>query len=156
MPGGREEKASRAGVSSANGVDVAALFAQLQEEVRRLGPRSTGTAGATSTRLNARAVAERLWPVSADRRLGGRTGARGAAQRPVKLVLRRLMRWYVEPVFADQRGFNDATLKLIDDLYERLHRLEVEVRALRESSESGASRPAGPAPPGATDGPAGA
>ena len=29
------------------------------------------------------------------------------------------MRWYVEPAFADQRAFNDAVLKLIDDLDER-------------------------------------
>ena len=43
---------------------------------------------------------------------------------PVKSVLRRLMRWYVEPAFADQRAFNDAVLKLIDDLDERITRLE--------------------------------
>jgi hypothetical protein len=34
------------------------------------------------------------------------------------------MRWYVEPAFADQRAFNDAVLKLIDDLDERISRLE--------------------------------
>jgi hypothetical protein len=34
------------------------------------------------------------------------------------------MRWYVEPAFADQRSFNDAVLKLIDDLDERITRLE--------------------------------
>ena len=34
------------------------------------------------------------------------------------------MRWYVEPAFADQRAFNDAVLKLIDDLDERIARLE--------------------------------
>ena len=42
----------------------------------------------------------------------------------MKLVLRRLMRWYVEPAFADQRAFNNAVLKLIDDLDERMSRLE--------------------------------
>ena len=42
----------------------------------------------------------------------------------MKLFLRRLMRWYVEPAIADQRAFNDATLKLIDDLDERVSRLE--------------------------------
>jgi hypothetical protein len=42
----------------------------------------------------------------------------------VKGVLRRLMRWYVEPALADQRAFNDAVLKLIDDLDERIKRLE--------------------------------
>jgi hypothetical protein len=34
------------------------------------------------------------------------------------------MRWYVEPAFADQRACNDAVLKLIDDLDERIQRLE--------------------------------
>jgi hypothetical protein len=34
------------------------------------------------------------------------------------------MRWYVEPAFADQRAFNDAVLKLIDDLDERIQQLE--------------------------------
>ena len=43
---------------------------------------------------------------------------------PLKLFLRRFMRWYVEPAFADQRAFNDAVLKLIDDLDERIARLE--------------------------------
>jgi hypothetical protein len=43
---------------------------------------------------------------------------------PLKGILRRLMRWYVEPAFADQRAFNDAVLKLVDDLDERISRLE--------------------------------
>jgi DnaJ-domain-containing protein 1 len=47
-------------------------------------------------------------------------------------VLRRLMRWYVEPMAADQRAFNDAALKLIDDLSERVDRLTEAVRALEQ------------------------
>lgn len=69
-------------------------------------------------RLAARAQAERLWPVSADRPLLNRPGARGALARPVKQVLRKLLRWYVEPLALDQKGFNDAVLKLVDDLSE--------------------------------------
>ncbi len=42
------------------------------------------------------------------------------------------MRWYVEPVVADQRAFNDAVLKLIDDLSERIDRLTEAVRALED------------------------
>jgi hypothetical protein len=34
------------------------------------------------------------------------------------------MRWYVEPPFADQRAYNNAVLRLIDDLDERIARLE--------------------------------
>jgi hypothetical protein len=120
------ETASDAG----NSVDVRALFAQLQEEVRRAGPAAAHAAGASSTRLNARSAAERLWPVSSDRHIGGRAGALGLLQRPVKLVVRKLTRWYVEPVFADQRGVNDAVLKLIDDLYAEVDRLNARIREL--------------------------
>ena len=84
-------------------------------------------------RVNARAAAERLWPVSADRHIGGRAGIAGAVYRPVKLALRKLVRWYVEPVFADQRAYNDALLRLVDDLYDELDRLRAEVEALRSS-----------------------
>ena len=129
MPDAEAKTAEDAGDSSPAEVDVAALFEQLKDEVRRLGPRLTHASGADAARLNARAMAERLWPVSADRHVGGRGGTVGALQRPVKLVLRKLMRWYVEPAFANQRAFNDATLKLVDDIYERLDRLEAALRA---------------------------
>ena len=75
--------------------------------------------GRPSARISVRAQAERLWPVSAERPLERRAGVKGAIGRPVKLVLRRLLRWYVEPLAAEQRAFNDAALKLIDDLYEQ-------------------------------------
>jgi hypothetical protein len=97
--------------------DVALLFARLKEEVRAAGPRSADVPAA-QVRLSIRDQAERMWPVSAERPLVGKGG-------PVKAVLRRLMRWYVEPAFADQRAFNDAVLKLIDDLDERIARLEL-------------------------------
>ena len=125
---GRGRNTGAAGILTTEEVDVAALFAQLREEVRRLGPRSPGASGPSAVRLNARAVAERLWPVSADRPTGRAPGLRSAVLYPVKLVLGRLQRPYVEPVFADQRAFNDALLKLIDDLQERVDRLEAERR----------------------------
>jgi hypothetical protein len=96
--------------------DVAALFARLKEEVRAAGPRGADVTPA-QVRLSVRDQAERLWAVSAERPLVGKAG-------PVKLFLRRLMRWYVEPAMADQRAYNDAVLKLIDDLDERIARLE--------------------------------
>ena len=131
MPGGGAEKDGNPGVSRAHDVDVAALFAQLSEEVRRVGPRSATGSGASSVRLNTRSAAERLYRVSADRPIGGRTGAYGTALKPIKVGLRKLMRWYVEPVFADQRAFNDALLKLLDDLSEEVERLRAEVAELR-------------------------
>ena len=96
--------------------DVAALFTRLKEEVRAAGPRGADVTPA-HVRLSVRDQAERLWPISAERPIVGKGG-------PIKAVLRRLMRWYVEPALADQRAFNDAVLKLIDDLDERVQRLE--------------------------------
>jgi hypothetical protein len=96
--------------------DVAALFARLKEEIRAAGPRGDSVTPA-QVRLSTRDQAERLWAVSAERPLVGKAG-------PVKLLLRRLMRWYVEPAIADQRAFNNAVLTLVDDLDERISRLE--------------------------------
>ncbi|HEY7732086.1 MAG TPA: hypothetical protein VH950_14490, partial [Gaiellaceae bacterium] len=79
----------------------------------------------------ARDEAERLWPVSADRSLRLRPGVRGGVGTPVKGVLRKLMRWYVEPLAYDQRSFNAAVLRLVDDVDGRLDRLERELAALR-------------------------
>jgi hypothetical protein len=112
-----------AGISSTDQVDVAALLEQLKEEVRRSGA-AAGAPGSGEDRHAARAEAERLWPVSADRPLRLRPGFRGGVGTPVKAVLRRLMRWYVEPVAYDQRSFNAAALRLIDDLEERVRKLE--------------------------------
>ena len=88
----------------------------MTQELRRGGASDGAGAG---RHLAARAQAERTWPVSAERPLERRRGVKGAVALPVKLVLRRLMRWYVEPLAAEQRAFNDAALKLVDDLYER-------------------------------------
>jgi hypothetical protein len=126
---GEEENGGNAGLSSREDVDVAVLFAQLQDEVRLLGSRYGSAADASSGRLSARAVADRLWPVSVDRHIGGRGGALGAAMKPVKVVVRKLTRWYVAPVFADQRAFNDAVLRLVDDLQEQVDALRAELRA---------------------------
>jgi hypothetical protein len=112
-----------AGISSAEQVDVAALLEQLREEVRRSGA-TPGSPGGSDDRNAARAEAERLWPVSADRPLRLRPGFRGGVGTPVKAVLRKLMRWYVEPVAYDQRSFNAAALRLIDDLEKRVRELE--------------------------------
>ncbi len=115
---------------------MAALFAQLKEEVRRSGaaPGFAG-AGGHEERLAARSEAERLWPVSADRPLQLRPGFSGKLANPVKAVLRKLMRWYVEPLAYDQRSFNAAALRLIDDLEARVAQLEVQLEAeLKRSS----------------------
>lgn len=129
MPSDEVEIAGRAGVS----IDVEELFRELREEVRRSGSDPGAAAGTADDRRLARAEAERLWAVSADRPLRLRPGWRGGLGTPVKAVLRKLMRWYVEPLAYDQRSFNAAALRLIDDLQEQVDRLQAELTALRGS-----------------------
>jgi len=83
-----------------------------------------GTAGASTRKRS-------LWPVSADRSLRLRPGVRGGLATPVKAVLRKLMRWYVEPLAYDQRSFNAAVLRLVDDLQEQVDRMQAELDELR-------------------------
>ena len=123
VPEPAPETPSEAGISDESELDVAAVFERLKQEVRGTAPRLAEDPARTQVRLSVRDQAERLWPISAERPLVGKGG-------PVKLVLRRLMRWYVEPMAADQRAFNDAALKLIDDLSERVDRLTEAVREL--------------------------
>ena len=120
------EEATDTGSPSADEVDVAALFEALRDEVRRSGVDPGGTGGVSDWH-GARAEAERLWPVSADRSLRLRPGFRGALGIPVKWMLRKLLRWYVEPMAYDQRSFNAAVLKLVDDQQERIRLLEAEL-----------------------------
>src|SRR4051794_41984854 len=83
---------------------------------------SDGNAGADAY-PSRRREAEALWAVSAERPYLSRPGAwghaRGLALRPAKTILRKLMRWYVEPLAADQRRFNAAALRLADALSHR-------------------------------------
>jgi SAM-dependent methyltransferase len=153
MPADRGKNPETAGISAGEEVDVQALFARLQEEVRRGGLTRGNGSDSRRARIAARAQAERLWPVSAERPVERRPGLKGVLARPLKPILRRLMRWYVEPLAAEQRAFNDAVMKLIDDLYEeadrglagreRVERLagELEERLLRlERREEGRPR----------------
>ena len=132
MPSGEAENGESAGIS----VDTEELFRRLQEEVRRCGSDPGAASGDEGERRAARAEAERLWPVSADRSLRLRPGVRGGVGTPAKAVLRKLMRWYVEPVAYDQRSFNAAALRLVDDLQEQVDRLEAEVREIRDQAPS--------------------
>jgi SAM-dependent methyltransferase len=164
MPAEEQETAANAGISPPEEVDVAALFARLKEEVRHApGLDVSNGFNRDLVRTRLRSVAERWWPVTAERPLDRRPGARGAVLYPVKKVLRRLMRFYVEPFAADQRAFNDAALKLVDELFEevdlaygRLDRAERELAERREDARRVAEleerltrverRPAGAAP----------
>jgi SAM-dependent methyltransferase len=110
MSGPEAKNPAPAGISSSEEIDVAALFERLREELRR-GAAAGDARGAEFAAT--RALAERFWPVSAEREAGG--GLKGFGKR----FLRKLMRWYVEPLASDQRVFNDSILKLVDALSER-------------------------------------
>lgn len=101
--------------------EIAAIFERLRKEVREPSREETEKpTGPLPKRLRARFEAERLWAVTVDRPVEKRPGIKGRVGYPVKLAVRKLVRWYIEPVVTDQRTFNDVTLKLIDELYERL------------------------------------
>jgi SAM-dependent methyltransferase len=110
MSGPEAKNPAPAGISAPDDLDVADLFERLREELRR----GAGAGeGAASEFAATRALAERFWPVTAEREAGG--GPKGL----VKRFLRKLMRWYVEPLAADQRVYNSSLLKLVDALSER-------------------------------------
>ena len=71
-----------------------------------------------------RALVERFWPVSAEKPLERRPGPKGWLAFQAKRILRRLLRWYVEPALGEQRIVNDALLRLVDDLTRRVEVLE--------------------------------
>jgi 2-polyprenyl-3-methyl-5-hydroxy-6-metoxy-1,4-benzoquinol methylase len=112
------------GPLSADERDVAAIVAHLRDEVEARGNDDGERAAPGRGRVVARTEAERLWAVSAERPYLAKPGlagkARGLLLRPLKAVLRRLMRWYVEPLATDQRAFNAAVLRALDELSERL------------------------------------
>jgi SAM-dependent methyltransferase len=103
--------------SSAGNLDLDALIARLRDEVAW----GENGASALTTRARARSAAEQFWAVTAEHPPHG-----GASARFVKRALRRLLRWYVEPLAQQQRSFNDAALKLIDALFEEVDRLAAE------------------------------
>jgi SAM-dependent methyltransferase len=133
--------------------DVDALVTRLRAEL------DLTAQGSTDRPLwePARIEAGRLAQVSGDRNFYRRPGALGAlryyASAAPKVVVRKLVRWYVEPIAAEQRAFNGAVLRLIDDvtswtasglhaatertdaLSERLDRLERDV-ASRSGNEN--------------------
>jgi SAM-dependent methyltransferase len=136
VPGPEPKTPAGAAISTGGEVDVTALVDRLREELAG-GP--NGGEGGRGRLLAARHRAERVWAVTAERPLHRRPGLRGLAAAPVKRLLRPLMRWYVEPLAAEQRVFNDAVLKLVDGMLEELDRAqtasESAARSLAELEE---------------------
>ena len=105
--------------------EVVALFTRLRAEIAAREPAAPPREGAGVPFAGlARSDAQRYWAVTAERPLLYKPGSwgrvRGALLVPVKILLRKLMRWYVEPAFAQQRDFNARVLKALDELSERI------------------------------------
>jgi hypothetical protein len=104
--------------------EIAAIFTRLRAEIAH----TRGLTTESKRPLAARAQAERTWGVSAERPIERPPNRRGFAQTwvvaPIKRALRKLMRWYVEPVAAQQRTHNLTVLELIDELTDRVEALE--------------------------------
>jgi hypothetical protein len=119
--------------------EIEAIFARLKEEVRGRSAPADGEA-MSGRPLESRSRAERAWAVTTERPFEHRPGRRGLVQSwlvvPVKRALRKVMRWYVEPVAADQRSYNLAILNLVDELAARyeadVQRLERRLAALED------------------------
>ena len=109
MPAPEETRAS-----AQADLDIGALYSRLQHEVAR----TSGTEGASWAEL--RDLAERYRVLSTRPALRRQPGMKGKLTYAVKRAMHPLLRWYVDPIVYEQRMFNDAALKLIDALAERL------------------------------------
>jgi hypothetical protein len=104
--------------------EIAVLIARLRAEVRAGGgPTISSDGDVSAAPLATRQQAEELWAVTGDRPFLSKPGRwgqiRGALLAPVKVVLKKMMRWYVEPALMDQRTFNAAVLRLVDELQQQ-------------------------------------
>ena len=125
--------------------DIGAIVEQLRAELRTDPSRRSAPDGLPGVQLHSRRELDRLWHVSAERPYLRRPGVRGFVYGwlvlPLKWVLRRLMRWYVEPMAADQRAFNAAVMRAVDD---QLEWMQTELKRLERTLGDRASQP----PPG--------
>jgi len=118
--------------------EIGAILARLQQEIRGGRPSMDDDLSRIPARpLAGRSQAERVWAVTAERPFQRPPDRRGRVQAyvvvPVKRLLRKLMRWYVEPLAAQQRSFNLAILTLVDELAERV---DADVRNLERRVEA--------------------
>jgi hypothetical protein len=101
--------------------DVDLIISRLRAE---LGTGARAEVGSGGAAWAARAQAERFWAVTADRPFLYKPGLwgrlRGMLLVPLKVVLRKLMRWYIEPALAQQRDFNASVLRAIMYTNERV------------------------------------
>jgi hypothetical protein len=117
--------------------ELDAIVHRLHQEIQasRSGE-ADGPAGSSANELRTRRELDRIWAVTAERPYLYRPGwwgrLRGTLLLPPKAVIRRLVRWYVEPLATDQRAFNAAMLRFSDELVERVVRIERSMSSLEK------------------------
>ncbi len=122
--------------------EITAVFTRLRDEIAGREPArpapGDGAPARPGSPVPARSDAERYWAVTADRPFLYKPGswgrARGLLLAPAKVVLGKLMRWYVEPAFAQQRDFNSRVLGSLDELSERIDMLAERVERSLEGT----------------------
>ena len=101
--------------------EVDLIISRLRDE---LGEGARTEVGGGGSAWAAHAQAERFWAVTTDRPFLYKAGPwgrlRGTLLVPAKVVLRKLMRWYIEPALAQQRDFNSSILKAVTYMNERV------------------------------------
>jgi hypothetical protein len=131
--------------------ELEAIVHRLRREVQATRSEDPDVAGNAAAHFQTRRELDRIWAVTAERPYLYRPGwwgrVRGTFLLPLKAVMRRLVRWYVEPLAIDQRAFNAGVLRLTDELVDRLDRLERSVGSLDERIER-LERTAGRSPAG--------
>ena len=115
--------------------EIAAIFARLRGDVApATEEREQPESAFDFADFPSRRELDRRWAVTAEREYIRRPGKLGAIRNALvlgpKALLRRLMRWYVEPFAADQRAFNATLLRTLDDLTARV---DLAVRELHSS-----------------------
>jgi hypothetical protein len=94
-------------------IEVSRVFARLRAEVEARPATRDAPAYRSCEPPRLGVTAERFASVTGDLPYMHRPGTLGRVRGllvPVKFVLRKLMRWYVEPIAVHQREFNAAVL----------------------------------------------
>lgn len=130
--------------------DVAAILDQLRAEIRAAHASRHRDAADPSSRALQRSLddIEITRVVSAHWPLTGRTLPQ-KAMALLNKVVRRYLRWYINPIVEQQNAFNDATARAVRLLAEAYQELAAQVADIREAGDgaAGQGRDEGPTTP---------
>lgn len=122
--------------------DVAAILEQLRAEIRAARATQNRDAHDPATRALYRSLddIEISRVVSAHWPLTGRTLPR-KIMALINKVVRRYLRWYINPIVEQQNAFNDATARAVRLLAESYEELAGQIAEVREAGDQATGRP---------------